>query len=192
MSREDERKAAAAEREREAAARPMAGTVLGRTGGRPDYVGIQHPMRQAGGPKARTLPGLGAVMKDLAYRGGAGPEPEEEKPEAAAAGVREYNRTHRQSAGSDARRRITGEAARMEAQEARAAAAKPNSIGDRSMQLQDKSPRGKAPPKPDRELPGQAGGRSIEAVDALGGGKGGRAGLLEAKARELAKKKKQG
>lgn len=197
MDKKDRQAARAAERERLQTGRPEAGTVLGRTEGRPDYIGIQHPMRQADGPKARTLPGLGDVMKDLAARGGVmEPEPEEKKQETAPVQTVEYNRTHRQSSVTAARRRIKAAAEAKAADDAEAAARAPKSISSRSMQLQDKTHAGpgSTKPKADREIRTKSDtGRSIEsAVDIMGGGRSGMANLLEAKAREAAAKKQSG
>lgn len=171
---------------------PEAGTVMGHAGMRPGYVGIQHTMRQADGPKARTLPGLGDVMKDLAVRGGLA-EAEKEETRQEPATVRQYNQTHRQS-GSAAARQRAGEAEAARREEEQAAAEKaPKSISSRSMQIGDQGHHGPAKPKavPDKELnlPGTS-GRSIETeVDLLGGGKSGLASILEAKARADAKKR---
>lgn len=187
-----ERKKAAAEAARMSAG-PGAGTVTGRAGPRPGYVGLQHSMRAADGPKARTLPGLNDVMKDLAVRGGleqAGKaEAEHDK-----GAVRQYNQTHRQGVAEAARRRVR-DAAAAAAEEARDDTGKaPKSISSRSMQLADRGSHGpkKNKPVPDRELklPGSS-GRAIEetAVDLMQGGKSGLSDRLEAMARAKAKRK---
>lgn len=171
--------------------RPEAGTVMGHAGMRPGYIGIQHSMRQAGGPKARTLPGLGDVMKDLAIRGGL-EEASRTEEKRGDAGVRQYNQTHRQNTASAAKRRVhDAEAAQREADREEATKA-PKSISSRSMQLQDKGHAGpvKQKPKADLELKEKTPtGRSIEGVDLMGGGKSGLADILAQKAREQAKKK---
>ena len=172
--------------------RPAAGTVMGQAGMRPGYIGIQHGMSAAGGPRARTLPGLNDVMKDLAVRSGQAEEKKEEAKHEDAA-VRQYNQTHRQSTASAASRRVRdAEAAQREADRNEAEQA-PKSISSRSMQLQDKGPKGPSKPKATPDLilkeKGKDTGRDIEGVDLMGGGKSGLADILARKAREEAKKR---